>query len=161
LLLVGSGFEEAKLRALVARLAIEKRVTFMGRVANKDMPALYAKADVYVAMPQEEAFGHVFIEAIASGMPVLSTNTVGAREIIGNKLFGRIVPQGNIKRMAHWMEYFLDHPEAVRASSMLARAEFEKKYDWEQVIIPRYVSVYERLISEKQALRAEPEPWRA
>lgn len=147
--LVGSGYEEPKLRALVKKLKLADQVTFSPRVTNKDMPPIYATADVYVAMPTAEAFGHVYIEALASGMPVVATRTVGVDEILGNNPFGKIIERDDVSAMAHHMEYFLSHPEALPKLAAQARFHFEKKFDWE-VIMQRYIDVYDELLKNNK-----------
>jgi glycosyltransferase involved in cell wall biosynthesis len=143
--LVGSGYEEPRLRTLVKNLHLVDQVIFAPRVSNKDMPAIYAAADVYVAMPTAEAFGHVYIEALASGLPVVATRTVGVDEILGDRAFGKVISQGDVAAMASRMEYFLSHPEVLPKLAADARTYFENKFDW-GIIIPRYIKVYEKLL---------------
>lgn len=145
--LVGSGYDEPKLRALVKQHGLDKQVSFVGRVSFSDMPDIYAAADVYVAMPSQEAFGHVYIEAMASGLPIISTTTVGSKSILSDKAFGKLIPPGDIQAMAEQMQYFLNHPEVFPDLSAAARAAFEANYSWD-VIIPRYTNIYHELLKE-------------
>lgn len=76
LVLVGDGPLEPELRAQAATLGIRDRVIFAGRVPDADLPAYFQAADVF-ALPSiatTEAFGVVQIEAMAAGVPVVSTN---------------------------------------------------------------------------------------
>jgi glycosyltransferase involved in cell wall biosynthesis len=145
--IVGNGFEETRLRVLTEKLGLSDKVVFTGRVPNSDMPAIYETADVYAAMPQEEAMGHTYIEALAAGLPVIATNTNGSREILADKPFGRIIAQGNLTGMAASMRYFLEHPKVIAKLAIQARDEFEKKYDW-GVVIPKYTNEYEKLAAK-------------
>jgi glycosyltransferase involved in cell wall biosynthesis len=146
--LVGNGYEEAKLKDLVKRLDIPEQVIFTGRVENSQIPKVYAESDVYVAMPTEEAFGHVYIEAIATGLPIIATETVGSNEIMKNKNIGTIIPQADTSAMASQMERFLANPSLLKQLSSNARKEFERRYDL-NVIIPRYIAEYKRLIKAR------------
>jgi rhamnosyl/mannosyltransferase len=75
LLVVGSGGQEAELRAQAARLGMGERVSFLTQVQDADLPRLYASADLFVlpACERSEAFGLVLVEAAASGLPLVST----------------------------------------------------------------------------------------
>jgi glycosyltransferase involved in cell wall biosynthesis len=56
-------------------------------VAPERMPALYQSANVFLHLSQEEAFGNVFLEAMACGLPVVAHNTPRVRWIVGNDEF--------------------------------------------------------------------------
>jgi rhamnosyl/mannosyltransferase len=76
LILVGEGPLEGELRRQAAALGIASRVVFAGRVENDDLPAYYHAADLFVlpSVARTEAFGVVQLEAMAAGVPVISTN---------------------------------------------------------------------------------------
>jgi rhamnosyl/mannosyltransferase len=76
LLLVGDGPLEAALRQRAADRGVGDRVRFLGRVTDEDLPAYYHAADVLVlpSIAKTEAFGVVQVEAMAAGLPVVSTN---------------------------------------------------------------------------------------
>jgi glycosyltransferase involved in cell wall biosynthesis len=89
LTLVGYGAEEAKLKAQVEALGIEERVRFYGRAAHHEVPVLLRNHDVYVQPSirhpetlQEEGQPIAVLEAIATGMPVIVTNTGGMAETV-------------------------------------------------------------------------------
>jgi len=75
LAIVGAGPMEASLRAQCAELGLEDKVYFCGAVSDTDLPAYYAAADMFVlpACERSEAFGLVQVEALASGLPIVST----------------------------------------------------------------------------------------
>lgn len=75
LVLVGAGPLEAALREQARRLRIEERVTFSTAVPDAELPDYYARSDVFVLPASEpsEAFGLVLAEALASGLPCVST----------------------------------------------------------------------------------------
>jgi glycosyltransferase involved in cell wall biosynthesis len=75
LVLVGSGPLEADLRNRVAAAGLDDRVQFAGNVPDEELPRYYAQADVFVlpACERSEAFGLVLVEALASGLPCVST----------------------------------------------------------------------------------------
>ncbi|HEV2402784.1 MAG TPA: glycosyltransferase family 4 protein [Candidatus Saccharimonadales bacterium] len=148
LLIVGGGFAADMLQDDARRHGVAKQVIFTGRMANSDMPALYAQADIYAAMPIEEAFGHTYIEAMASGLPIIATATIGATEIIGGEPFGKLITCGDTTAMAAHMGHFLRHPKTIPRLARLARAKFEKYYAWSG-IIPRYLETYQAVLDKR------------
>jgi glycosyltransferase involved in cell wall biosynthesis len=88
----------ADLQRLAARLDIGDRVVFTG--ARADVPALLAAADVYCQPNlQPETFGLTFIEALAAGLPVISTSLGGAAEIVDDSC-GLLVPAADARALA-------------------------------------------------------------
>ncbi len=61
------------------------KVDMVGAVANKDISDLFQKADVFVNPSREEEFGRVMIEAMAAGLPIVATKTLGAKAILSKK----------------------------------------------------------------------------
>jgi rhamnosyl/mannosyltransferase len=95
LTLVGDGPLDGDLRAQVARLGLEGRVEFAGRASDEDLPAYYHASDVFVlpSIAETEAYGVVQIEAMASGVPVISTNLpTGVPWVNQDRVTGLVVP---------------------------------------------------------------------
>jgi rhamnosyl/mannosyltransferase len=128
LLLVGEGPLEASLRARVAALGMQDRVVFAGRVADEDLPAWYHAADVFVlpSIARTEAFGVVQIEAMASGLPVVSTTLpTGVPWVNQDGVTGLVVPPGNVAALAGALQILLGDAQlrARLAGQALDRAE--------------------------------------
>jgi glycosyltransferase involved in cell wall biosynthesis len=62
--------------------------------------AYFESADLFVLPSNHEAYPLVLIEALAAGLPIVSTDRGGQREILGDGRFGRLVPVGNSKALA-------------------------------------------------------------
>ena len=98
LLLVGGGKMEDKLRRRARLRGVEGQVVFAGKVPDERLPAYYAAADVF-AMPvrsrwfgaEEEGFGVVFVEAAASGLPIIVGDSGGASEAVEDWVTGFLV----------------------------------------------------------------------
>ena len=107
LLLVGSGegsFDdcEAELREIVAAAGIAERVTVTGR--TEDVPAWLQAADAFVFPSGREGFGLVLLEAMATGLPVVTTAVGAAPEVVADPGHGRVVPPGDGEAFAAAIE---------------------------------------------------------
>lgn len=89
--LAGAGEAEGAYRALAARLGVEKRVHFMGPVANADLPQLYRAADAVVMPSVSEGLANAWVEALACGTPIIISDAGGAAELVTSPVAGRIV----------------------------------------------------------------------
>jgi phosphatidyl-myo-inositol dimannoside synthase len=124
----GGGRDELRLR----RLATELRapVTFLGRVANDDLPALYGCADVYTMLCrnrwgglEQEGFGIVFVEAAACGVAQVAGNSGGAAEAVADGETGIVVEHPDrLDEVIAAFERLLDDPAATRLMGERARA---------------------------------------
>jgi len=91
LLIAGDGGEREKLEALCTELGIQERVEFLG--SRSDIPKLLSESNVFVLSSNSECCPMTVLEAIASGLPVVSTDVGGVGEITGNA--GILVDKGN------------------------------------------------------------------
>ena len=103
LILVGDGPLQNQLRQQVARLHLESRVVFAGSVPDAELPAYYHASDVFVlpSVAESETYGLVQIEAMASGVPVISTNLpTGVPWVNQDRITGLVVPPRDVAALA-------------------------------------------------------------
>lgn len=93
LLIVGQGPAQAELEAQIAALSLGDRVRLLGSLPHEKLPPLFAAADVMVLPTASEGLANVWVEALASGTPVVTTDVGGAREVIDRPAAGRLVPR--------------------------------------------------------------------
>ncbi|MFM8267343.1 MAG: glycosyltransferase family 4 protein [Ilumatobacteraceae bacterium] len=135
--IAGAGRDDARLRRLAAELGAPVR--FLGRVANDDLPALYASADVFAMVCrsrwgglEQEGFGIVFLEAAACGVPQIAGRSGGAAEAVDDGRTGVVVDDpDDVPAVADALARVLDDPEAAAAMGTAARerAVTEFSYD--------------------------------
>ena len=86
-LIAGGGNDLSRLRTRAERLGVAHRVRFTGDFDERDKADIYALADVYAMPSRGEGFGFVFLEALASGLPVIGSRHDGGREaLLGGEL---------------------------------------------------------------------------
>ena len=126
LVLVGDGPLEAELRARAAALGMSDRVMFAGRVPDEELPAYFQAADVFAlpSIASTEAFGVVQIEAMAAGVPVVSTNLpTGVPWVNQDGVTGIVVPPGDAGALASALGRLLTDREL---RSRLGRSAFAR-----------------------------------
>lgn len=102
-LLVGEGEKIEDIRLLVSQEGLSDRVVFLG--FRKDIPRILKTADIFVLSSHWEGFGLVSAEAMASGLPVLVSNVIGLRDVVGRK--DMTFPPGDAERLAEKINYIL------------------------------------------------------
>lgn len=91
LLIAGEGEERGRLEALVAQLKLGDRVRLLGAVAHDALPELLAAADVMALASASEGLANAWVEALASGVPVVITDAGGAHELVDRPEAGAVV----------------------------------------------------------------------
>lgn len=113
LVVLGAGGQEAPLKALALELGVHDSVHFLGFQPNPY--AYFARADLFVLSSKKEGFGHVLAEALASGVPVVSTKAhPGACEVLEDGRYGEMCPTGDPAALAAAMRTVLEMGEAER-----------------------------------------------
>lgn len=150
LIIAGDGPLEPTLRARVAALGIESRVVFAGRVSDEELPAYYHAADVFVlpSVAKTEAFGVVQVEAMAAGVPVVSTSlNTGVPWVNQHNVTGIVVEPGSAESLARALKYLATDPDlrARLARGAAARAS-------ELFSVERMIATFKAVV--EQAVRA-------
>lgn len=110
LLLVGDGPKGAELRAEAARRGVADRIRFFGAVDEATKYALLSLADLYVSTSDHEGFGLVFLEAMASGLPIVCGDRGGQRDFLIDAESGYLVPPGDLGRFVDRCKWLIEHP---------------------------------------------------
>ncbi|MCW5702394.1 MAG: glycosyltransferase family 4 protein [Bradyrhizobium sp.] len=140
LLLVGRGPYLQKLHSIAQEVGVAERVVFAGEVANDDLPAYYNAADVF-AMPcrtrwaglDVEGLGIVFLEAAASGLPVIAGSSGGAPDAVLDGETGFVVPGGEPEVVANRLNQLLADPALARDMGAKGRAWMQSAWQWSAV----------------------------
>ena len=110
LILAGEGPDRGRLEALVRDRGLEGRVRFLGAQPHAALPALLAAADVMVLPTVSEGLANAWVESLACGTPVVTSDVGGAREVIAHPAAGRLVPRDATAIAAAIAELLADPP---------------------------------------------------
>ncbi|GAB3805658.1 glycosyltransferase [Virgibacillus kimchii] len=143
LLILGKGPQETELKNLSKKLGLEDKIIFLGFKKN---PYKYMReAKVFVLSSKWEGFGHVIVESMASGTPVISTNcNSGPAEIIEDNKYGILVPVEDYYIMAEKVIEILNNDEMRRNYKALGLKRADKFNV--KIIVDEYEKVFNKHI---------------
>lgn len=119
--IVGEGEEERNLRSLVKELGVENHVIFHGQVSRDSAQTIIHNADCFVMVSSREAFGLVYVEAMAKGCIVIATKGQGMDGIIKNGENGFLCESENVTKLASLIKNISEMlPEKLRSISQNA-----------------------------------------
>jgi glycosyltransferase involved in cell wall biosynthesis len=152
LVLVGSGAGQAlsnedELRERVARLGLEGRVRFTGRVDSVE--DFLGASDVFAFPSEFEALGLSLIEAAACGLPCVGTRTGGIVDVIEDGRTGLLVPPADADALAEALEALLADPGRRAALGAGGRARVKERFDVE-VSVDRYRALFHELAAGRR-----------
>ena len=138
LLIVGGGPYRATLEKLARQTGVERDVVFTGSVPSAELPAHYAAGDVY-AMPcrtrnrglDVEGLGIVYLEASATGLPVVAGDSGGAPDAVREGETGYVVRGRDVAQLADRVATLLADRDLARQLGAAGRAWVEKEWRWE------------------------------
>jgi glycosyltransferase involved in cell wall biosynthesis len=142
-LIVGSGPEEPALKRQAKDLGLEGVAIFAGAVANDELPAYYASADVFVGPSivasdgDREGMPVSFMEAMSAGCAVISTDLEGIDDLIRDGVSGFLVRQRSADDIADRLMQVLSAPESLAEMKRKARQVVTERFDW-RVITTKY-----------------------
>ncbi|HEU4329136.1 MAG TPA: glycosyltransferase family 4 protein [Roseiflexaceae bacterium] len=136
-IIVGDGPEHAALRALAAELNLGDAALLTGALPDEQLRAMYRRADVFCLPSVQEGFGIVFLEAMASGLPVVATRSAAMPEVIPHGEAGLLVPPGDSAALAEALIALLGSPARRAAFAEYGRSYVER-FDW-PVVAERFL----------------------
>ncbi|MDI6766418.1 MAG: glycosyltransferase family 4 protein [Bacteroidota bacterium] len=140
---IGETAFAAEMKSLIKKLGIESDIVFTGY--RSDIPQILSAFDAFVLASYNEAFGYVIVEALASKLPVIGTNTGGVPDIIQDNENGLLVPPGDANSLMNAM-LKLYNDEKLRNRFSISGYERVKKYFDENAILNRIEDEYYKLI---------------
>lgn len=149
LVMIGDGPERYNVEQKCRNLGICSDIHFLGK--TKDVEELLTDGDLFVLPSETESFGLAALEAMASGMPVISSDSGGIPEVNLHGFSGFLSPVGNTADMAQNALVILESRASLQKFKTQAYQQAEK-FNLPNVI-PAYIALYERLIKPKGSFK--------
>ena len=147
-IIAGKGLsnEMKKLVSYAAKLGVKDSIVFTGYFPDKALPRLYQAADIFAFSTFYENLPFAVLEALSTGLPVVTTKVGGIPEMIEDGKNGFLVEPFNSKELADRILYYLEHPGVASEMALLARKTIENQFDW-RLIVKKVVKVYDEALS--------------
>ncbi|MGD6792928.1 glycosyltransferase [Metabacillus indicus] len=149
--IIGGGKERLNLEALIKELNLEGAVTLPGKMSLYDIAEELKNAHLF-CLPSEvapngdvEGIPNALKEAMAIGLPVISTRHAGIPELIAHLKTGYLIEERNVQQLADGMLSFLRSSDAWGEYTHAARAVIEEKFDLRKQLIRQH-EMYERFL---------------
>jgi glycosyltransferase involved in cell wall biosynthesis len=117
---------------LASELGVQKNVTFTGWMSKTDWHSLANKYDLFINTTDVDNTPVSVIEAMALGLPVISTEVGGIPYLLENEKDGILVSKGNVEQMASAISKIIENPDLGQRVASNARLKAET-FDWEVV----------------------------
>lgn len=148
LMIVGDGPEREKMENQCQKLKITDKVIFFGR--SNEIEKILCFSDLFLLPSQTESFGLAALEAMASGVPVISSNTGGIPEVNTHGVSGFLSEVGDVEDMTKNAIHVLSDEDRLNTFKKNAR-EATLKFDLHK-IVPQYEAIYEATLAKSLVL---------
>lgn len=154
--IAGDGPERHNLEQLCKELVVSEDVEFLGSVAHEKIPSLLHGADLFVRASREEGMGNSFVEALASGLPIIGTPVGGIVDIIQDRKTGLLCRVDDPGDLAEKIIELLHNRQLGDVIATQGRKLVEEQFVW-STIVQSYQSLFIRTLGvQKKVLIATP-----
>jgi glycosyltransferase involved in cell wall biosynthesis len=142
----GQSDEMAKLNAHAECIGVKGNIVFTGYTPDKELPKLYQAADVFAFSTFYEHHPFAVLEALATGLPVVTTTVGGIPETIQSGKNGLLVKPFHSKQFSEAILQLLDDPSKAAEMGREARQTVEDQLDW-RIVVNDAMKVYDDALS--------------
>ena len=142
----GQSDEMRKLIAYAEKIGVKDNMVFTGYYPDKKLPKLYQAADVFAFSTFYEHHPFAILEALSTGLPVVTTSVGGIPETIESGKNGFLVEPFNPAQFADKILYLLEHPAEASEMGVLARKTILERFDW-RIVVKDVLRVYDEALA--------------
>jgi glycosyltransferase involved in cell wall biosynthesis len=144
--IIGEGDEKKNLENFVMENKMEKFVKFLGLMPHNQLPKEYSNANVFVLPSLNEGMSNTMLEALASGLPIIATDTGGTKELLNDGENGFIIKMKNSADIVEKIEELLKNKELGQKMALESR-KMAENFSWEKVA-SQYAEMYQKIIKK-------------
>jgi colanic acid/amylovoran biosynthesis glycosyltransferase len=152
--IIGDGSLMESFQQLIRELALDRIVKLLGGKKQQEVIEILDKSHIFIAPSITAADGdrdapvNTLKEAMAMGLPVISTYHGGIPELVEHGISGFLVPERDADVIAEKISYLIEHPERWLEMGQAGRARVEEKYDMNK-LNDELVSIYQQLLNSE------------
>ena len=144
LLMVGDGPDRSKMEQLSREKGLHDNILFLGKQENVE--TVLASSDIFILPSEEESFGLAMLEAMACGIPCVSTNAGGLSEVNIHGETGYTVNIGDINSFVEHLDELISDTKVRKKFGENAREVAISKFNSNK-IVPQYLEYYKKILS--------------
>ena len=145
-LIIGDGPEGEKLKAKSQKLKVNGNVLFLGQIPQRDLPLYLKISDIFVRPSRSEGLGSSFLEAMASGLPVIGTPVGGIVDFLRDQETGIFVKPENPEDLAKKIFMLLGNSDLKKRIVSNAKILTHQSYSWEIISI-LFKNIFDKIIN--------------
>lgn len=139
--IVGGGPDERILKEQVRALGLSEHVSLTGPQPYESLPDYYGASDCFMLCSTREGTAMVLLEAAYFDLPVVATDTTGARDAVKDGETGFVVPRGDCNALAARLLQLLENPAEAREMGERGRAFVQREFD-PKTLVRRYLDLW-------------------
>ena len=148
LIVIGKSPNESKIRKLIDDLHLNERISFKSNLSEEDIVDIYQTSQIAVIPSLYEGFGFGAGEAMACGTPLISTDSGGLKDVIGDSAIK--IASGSIEEIENKIISLFQDPEKREQLSLKGRNRMEDLFDW-RIAALNYIKVFEKTINKHKS----------
>jgi colanic acid/amylovoran biosynthesis glycosyltransferase len=152
--IIGDGELKAELEQLITGLNAERAIKLLGWKQQKEIVEILDTCHIFLAPSVTGADGNqdapvnTLKEAMAMGLPVISTRHGGIPELVEDGVSGFLVPERDVEAIATKLEFLIEHSEVWQSMGKTGRAQVEAKYDMDK-LNDELIEIYQQVLDSK------------
>jgi glycosyltransferase involved in cell wall biosynthesis len=145
--IAGEGALMQNLKSLASRLGVTEHVNFLGRIESEQIPQVYRNNDIFVMSSEHEGMCNAMLEAMASGLPIITTPCEGVEELITDN--GIVVEQPTAESFATAITELANNSD-VHLKMALDASKKAQQFSWRSVA-DQYIKCYHNVLNKKRS----------
>ncbi len=141
--IVGGGQMLQKLQQIVSEKNLANVIELTGRIDAEDMPQVYRQNDIFISASMQEGMSNAMLEAMASGLPLITTRCEGVDELIADN--GIIVTNADAREIADAVRKIADDRQLYEKMGVAAKKQVQK-FTWNKVA-SQYIELYHKILN--------------
>jgi len=141
--IVGGGQMQQKLKQIISGKNLADIIELTGRIGAEDMPQVYRQSDIFISASMQEGMSNAMLEAMASGLPLITTRCEGVDELIADN--GIIVNNANAREITDAARKIADDRQLYKKMAIAAKRQAQK-FTWNKVA-SKYIELYHKILN--------------